>query len=160
MKNKLLVIFTYSIFLIFGSAFAGEKYEFTGTAYNTSGFEAPIITASEAQIWNWSNDSFWIYDDAPEGWPKEVMADCKGKGIANKDGIPLAGFFMCTVHDTDGDLFLTSGSWEPAKGGGDWTFISGTGKFEGVTGGGSYLNGVQFMGGDTLNFVTSIEMPN
>ena len=49
MKNKLLVIFTSSIFLIFGSAFAGEKYEFTGTAYNTSGFEAPIVTASEAK---------------------------------------------------------------------------------------------------------------
>jgi len=29
-----------------------------------------------------------------------------------------------------------------------------------VTGGGTYLNGVQFMGGDTLNFVTSIEMPD
>ena len=88
------------------------------------------------------------------------MADCKGKGIANKDGIPQAGFFMCTVHDTDGDLFMTSGNWDPAKGGGDWSFLAGTGKFEGVTGGGSYLNGVQFMGGDTLNFVTSIEMPN
>ena len=146
MKNKLLVILMSSIFLVSGSAFAGEKHEFTGTAYNTSGFETPIVTASEAQIWNWSNDSFWIYDNAPEGWPKEV--------------IPLAGFFMCTVHDTDGDLFMTSGNWEPAKGGGDWTFIAGTGKFEGVTGGGSYLNGVQFMGGDTLNFVTSIEMPN
>ena len=55
---------------------------------------------------------------------------------------------------------MTIGNWDPAKGVGDWSFLAGTGKFEGVTGGGTYLNGVQFMGGDTLNFVTSIEMPN
>ena len=157
---KFFIILITSTFLMSGSAFAFEKHEFTGTAYNTSGFEAPIVTASEAQIWNQSNDSFWVYDNTPEGWPEEAMADCKGKGIANKDGLPLAGFFMCTVHDTDGDLFMTSGNWDPAKGGEDQSFLAGTGKFEGVTGGGTYLNGVQFMGGDTLNFVTSIEMPN
>ena len=67
---------------------------------------------------------------------------------------------MCTVHDTDGDLFMTSGNWDPTKGGGDWSFLARTGKFEGVTGGGTYLNGIQFMGGDTLNFVTSIEVPD
>ena len=116
---KFFIILITSTSLRLGYALAGEKHEFTGTAYNTSGFEAPIVTASQAQIWNWSNDSFWVYDNAPEGWPKEAMADCKGKGIANKDGIPLAGFFMCTVHDTDGDLFMTSGNWDPAKGGGD-----------------------------------------
>ena len=157
---KFFIILITSTSLTLGYALAGEKHEFTGTAYNTSGFEAPIVTASDAQIWNWSNDSFQVYDNAPEGWPKEAMADCKGKGIANKDGIPLAGFFMCTVHDTDGDLFMTSGNWDPAKGGGDCSFLAGTGKFEGVTGGGTYLNGLQFMGGDTLNFVTSIEMPD
>ena len=57
-------------------------------------------------------------------------------------------------------FFMTSGNWDPAKCGGDQSFLAGTGKFEGVTGGGTYLNGFQFMGGDTLNFVTSIEMPN
>ena len=48
---------------------------------------------------------------------------------------------------------MTSGNWELAKGGGDWIFLAGTGKFEGVTGAGSYLNGVQFIDGDTLNFL-------
>ena len=117
MMVKFFIILITSTFLTLGYALAGEKHEFTGTAYNTSGFEAPIVTVSKAQIWNWSNDSFWVYDNAPKGWPEEDMADCKGKGIANKDGIPLAGFFMCTVHDTDGDLFMTSGNWDPAKGG-------------------------------------------
>jgi len=68
----------------------------------------PIVTASEAQIWNWSNDSFSVYDDSLEGWVEEAMADCKGKGFANKDGVPLAEFFMCTVHDTGGNIFITS----------------------------------------------------
>lgn len=160
MKNKFLIILTSCFFLVCGSAFANQKYEFTGTAYNTSGFETPIITSSEAQIWNWSNDSFWVYDNAPEVWPKEVMADCKGKGVANKEGIPIAGYFICTVHDPDGDIFLTSGNWDPAKGGGEWSIISGTGKFTGIIGGGTYSNGIQFMNGDTLKFVTTIEVPN
>ena len=67
MMIKFFIILITSTFLMSGSAFTGEKHEFTWTAYNTGGFEAPIVTASEAQIWNWSNDSFWFYDNAPEG---------------------------------------------------------------------------------------------
>ena len=44
-KTSFIILIT-STSLTLGYALAGEKHEFTGTAYNTSGFEAPIVTAS------------------------------------------------------------------------------------------------------------------
>ena len=84
MKNKLLLILMSSIFLMFGSAFAGEKYEFTGTAYNTSGFEAPIVTASEAQIWNWSNDLFGFMMMLQKGGLKKLWQTVRVKVLQIK----------------------------------------------------------------------------
>ena len=79
----------------------------------------------------------------------------------NSEGIPVAAYFICHVWDTEGDTFMTRGDLDPATWTGTWTYIAGTGKFEGVTGGGTWNSGPQFQGeDDMLYFNSSVELPN
>tara|TARA_B110000196_G_scaffold265650_1_gene238659 strand:- start:508 stop:681 length:174 start_codon:yes stop_codon:yes gene_type:complete len=53
------------------------------------------------------------------------------------------------------------GELDPATWSGTWTFVKGAGKFEGVTGGGTWSPAPQFQGGDdVLIFNSSLEIPN
>ena len=45
---------------------------------------------------------------------------------------------------------MTRGDLDPATWPGTWTFINGTGKFEGVTGGGTWTPGPRFQGGGMM----------
>ena len=110
---------------------------------------------------SWTNNSFWIYDNAPEGWPDQVRASCTGKGLFGNEGVPVTAYFICHVWDAEGDTFMTRGDLDPTTWTGTWTFIKGTGKFEGVIGGGTWTPGPQFQGGDdVLFFNSSLEIPN
>ena len=56
---------------------------------------------------------------------------------------------------------MSGGDLDPATWSGTWTLINGTGKFEGVTSGGTWTPGPQFQGGDdVLSFFSSLEIPN
>ena len=149
------------ILLVSGITNAGTKYDFSGKAFNINKKAEPITTATGISMGSWNNNSYWIYDNAPEGWPAQVRANCDGKGLFNSEGVPVTAYFICHVQDAEGDTFMTRGDLDPTTWSGTWTFVKGTGKFDGVTGGGTWTPGPQFQGGDdVLNFASSIELPN
>lgn len=49
----------------------------------------------------------------------------------------VTGDYTCENVDADGDKMLVRGM-RPGNPGGEWTFINGTGKYAGITGGGPY----------------------
>ena len=158
---KIFLSIIFFIFVTLGVANANTKYEFVGKAYNINKNAEPITTATGISMSSWSNDSFWVYDNAPEGWPDQVRANCNGKGLFGSEGIPVTAYFICHVWDAEGDTFMTKGDLDPATWSGTWAFIKGTGKFEGVTVGGTWNPGPQFQGGDdSLSFTSSSEIPN
>ena len=61
--------------------------------------------------------------------------DCIGASIIDKKGNPGDGAGYCDGIDKDGDVFLI---WYRNKGNDrTWSFMGGTGKFDGITGGGT-----------------------
>ena len=61
---------------------------------------------------------------------------CSGVTIVDEEGARLSGGGTCDSVDTDGDVAFL---WWKSKGtAGNWGFLGGTGKWEGVEGGGTY----------------------
>ena len=80
--NILKIFFvTIILFLVSGISNAGTKHEFSGKAFNINTNAEPITTATGISMGSWTNNSFWIYDNAPEGWPNQVRANCSGKFV-------------------------------------------------------------------------------
>ena len=75
-----------------------------------------------------------IADDAAN--PLNLAAqDCIGSSIVAKDGVPGEDAGYCDGIDKDGDVFFM---WYRNKDADNrWGFLGGTGKFEGITGGGT-----------------------
>ena len=75
--------------------------------------------------------------------------DCFSTFIATPDAKSGNGGGYCQGLDKDGDAWWISFRGDFA--GGTWTFIGGNGKFEGVTGGGTYKPVAQMEGGRSLS---------
>ena len=71
--------------------------------------------------------------------------DCNGTVLISADGQSQTGGGHCTAIDKDGDAwwlsFLLTGD------GSEWTVMGGTGKYEGMTGGGTTTPDAQFADG-------------
>lgn len=74
--------------------------------------------------------------------------DCAGSNIMNAEGDQLDGAGTCEIMDTDGDLWWI---WWTGGGGGDWGFVNGTGKYSGITGGGSWKSETEYPDGRGMN---------
>jgi hypothetical protein len=61
--------------------------------------------------------------------------DCLGTNILDAEGNLLTGRGYCDGVDGDGDVWWIW--WNNGPTGGDWGFMGGTGKYEGITGGGT-----------------------
>jgi len=61
--------------------------------------------------------------------------DCSGTNLIGADGVPIVASGYCDGADKDGDIWWI---WfHNSAAGNKWGFLGGTGKFEGVTGGGT-----------------------
>ncbi len=78
--------------------------------------------------------------------------DCSGTNVLGSDGAPLLGSGYCEGVDRDGDVWWIW--WRNAPDGDTWGFTAGTGKYEGIEGGGTTQP--QFQGSDG-RFVISWE---
>jgi hypothetical protein len=84
------------------------------------------------------NDRFKgvVITDDPASPLYLLSQNCAGTNLVGAEtGEPLRSSGYCVGWDADGDLFWMS-YWNGPDGG-EWTVINGTGKFEGMTGGGT-----------------------
>lgn len=65
-----------------------------------------------------------------------VSQDCMFTTVTSADGKTFSSGGYCDGVDVDGDVYWAVGT--ATQDGGEWHYIGGTGKFEGMTGGGKY----------------------
>ncbi len=115
------------------SAFAGE-IEYGGTFCShskTTMLQAnPDVTAFNLESWGIQTP-----DSAFKPWANATN-HCAGNMVVVQGKSAARG--ECLWTDADGDTFIGTFVDEPGKPGGVWTFLGGTGKWKGVTGGGTY----------------------
>ena len=61
--------------------------------------------------------------------------DCLGSSLDNADGSPIDSYGTCVATDKDGDVWWLV--YHNGVGERTWTVLGGTGKYEGVSGGGT-----------------------
>lgn len=77
----------------------------------------------------------YLKTDDPEDPNDLVSQDCAATNIVGADGTLQVSGGHCAAQDPDGDMYWIS-FWNTLEGG-EWSMVGGTGKFEGVTGGGT-----------------------
>jgi hypothetical protein len=78
--------------------------------------------------------------------------DCFGTLVVAKEGSAFEGAGSCDAIDKDGDIWWLW--WSDSKAGSPWSVIRGTGKYEGMTGGGTTVTDVQLPDGRSSITVT------
>lgn len=90
-----------------------------------------------------------VLADNPESPLHESATTCSGGAVVSASGEPGIGYGHCDAIDKDGDIwtlwFRNDGS------GGPWGYINGTGKFQGIEGGGTWTAGPQWPDGRGIN---------
>src|SRR3990172_11600948 len=74
--------------------------------------------------------------DDPNTPLSKVSQDCMFTTVTSADGKSFSSGGYCDGLDADGDVYWAYG--HATEKGGKWYYIGGTGKFEGLTGGGTY----------------------
>ncbi len=77
----------------------------------------------------------YVMTDDPTNPFHLVAQDCASTNLVAADGSVERSSGYCASRDADGDMFWIW-FWNSAEGG-EWGLINGTGKFEGITGGGT-----------------------
>ena len=83
-----------------------------------------------------TSSSGFILADDPNNPLHRTNQNCSGTGIASSDGRNYSGSGYCDMIDASGSV-----AWIWYRGnetGGTWGFIDGSGRFDGVTAGGTY----------------------
>ncbi len=123
----------FGTLMAFGQPMAAEKT--SGTIANR--VPAPQITKFKDghSVMRVSNVGVILTDD-----PKQPMngakSACAGLFSVSADGKSSAGRGSCGYVDKAGDIFWLS--WQGTFAGGTWKYDGGTGKFQSLTGSGSY----------------------
>ncbi len=125
--QRLMLLMVLLLFPL--TAFAGEKISGTD------------VYVDDGQNWETGDGSgYWMWhgkgvSQVHEGPLETTAVECHGAGFWDKDGSWGEG--ICV--ETAGDGTATS-DWKRDKGKevGQWKYLSGTGKYAGITGGGTY----------------------
>lgn len=90
-----------------------------------------------------------ILTDDPSSPLNESAATCIGATIVSASGEPGVGSGHCEAIDKDGDVWMLW--YRNDADGGPWGMMNGTGKFEGIEGGGTWAIGPQWPDGRGIN---------
>ena len=131
-----------------GAAQAGEKM--TGSGHNaTQNISTETKTLPDGRLMMRIHDAIVIMGNNP-GNPFHLSSlDCFSTYIATADGTAGQGAGHCHGLDPDGDAWWIGFSGDFS--GGTWNLITGTGKFDGIAGGGTYQVAAQLEGGRSLS---------
>ena len=125
--KRLMVFLVLLLFPL--TAIAGEKI--SGT----------IFFVEDEQSWETGDGSgYWMWhgkgvSQMHEGPLESTATECHGAGFWDKDGSWGEGICVDTAEDG-----TATSDWKMDKGQevGQWKYLSGTGKYAGITGGGTY----------------------
>ena len=109
---------------------------FATTTYFHDSYDA-VETAPKSYMWTY-DDYGIVTNDSGSGFMHHMVIHCKGTGANTNNAGGKHNVDHCVLVDSDGDRIVTatentdSRSGEPSKG--EATFLSGTGKYAGISG--------------------------
>jgi hypothetical protein len=127
----------------------GADYQASGTATFTT-VDSDAVTFGSGAVKQRIRLKGVILADDPTN-PLHLSAqDCGGSVVVAADGTAVNGGGYCEATDKDGDVWWLS--WADYDGNGNtWTILGGTGKYEGISGGGTITAMMQSADGRLVN---------
>lgn len=129
--NLMLALVLTTLLLV--PAATAQEMSISGYGVYVPG-DAEAVTLADARTLSDSPLRGVLIEDDPESPIHLASQDCNGKDILDPDGSPIQSAGSCTGIDADGDLYHVSYLNTPVQGA--YRFTGGTGKFDGVEGGG------------------------
>lgn len=126
-----------------GQGEASVKGKFTFTSSSES-----VSLAGGRTLQRAVSSGFFLTDD-PNSPLDQNAATCIGATVMSASGEPGVGSGHCEAVDKDGDVWTLW--WRNDANGGPWGMMNGTGKFEGMEGGGTWAIGPQWPDGRGIN---------
>lgn len=149
MRTKLLSFLALALLALAGAASAAESTGHYYT-YTISKTKTDLANGNTSAVWQ-----FYILGSSNNANDPQnnTAGNCTGHAIVSSQGKPVSESGMCFRQDSDGDSF--SYWWKMDEAGtarcpdscGSFGYVDGTGKFKGLTGGGTYVHTHDFAGG-------------
>lgn len=124
----ILAAIILALFLLISVAHADEPYDITMCM---SGQTSNLLTSKELVVFNYQGDGMTISNHANKIF-HGMSYRCFGTSKIVKGILYQVGF--CKYMDADGDIIVGEGTRIGQDG--QWKFLHGTGKWQGITGGG------------------------
>lgn len=149
LRTQVLIVLAEAALLVtvlapeaFGQGEVSVKGKFTFAA----SIESISLPGGSTLQRNVSNGFLLTDDPSPLD---QNAATCTGGGVVSASGEPGVGSGYCDAIDKDGDMW--SLWWRNDAQGGPWGIMNGTGKFEGIEGGGTWAVGPAWPDGRGIN---------
>ena len=139
---KTLILALATVFAMSNFAAAGTVVPTTGHGYGsvTSSTATPLEDGS--MVIKQTTHEIWIGEPNATNFPIHIVADCHGTLLLSAQGAPIAYSGTCSATDIDGDTVIaTNRATTPDFSDCTWAMHGGTGKYAGVTGGGTCMPG-------------------
>lgn len=131
----LMCVVSLVVLLMCGGAAAGAKYDCNGTTPR-SVVEEDVQVLPDGRTLARNKQIGFTFDKDPNNPVHGAASTCMGSVVSEAEGGNWSGSGICEEIDSDMDVIWSW--WEGNQDGGTWGYIRGTGKFEGVTGGGTW----------------------
>ena len=139
---KTSVLALAAVFAMGNLASAGTTVPSHGYGLNTTTSSTVTPLADGSTLIKQTRHEFWIEDPSAANFPAEKVADCHGTLLLSAQGAPIAYSGTCSATDIDGDTVIaTNRATTPDFSDCTWAMHGGTGKYAGVTGGGTCMPG-------------------
>tara|TARA_Y200000002_G_scaffold285223_1_gene239232 strand:- start:171 stop:689 length:519 start_codon:yes stop_codon:yes gene_type:complete len=137
------IIFLYISFILTFFSYSNAKVytleqKITETGENYIEFKI----SNDLVVTDWSSNQNWEFINSPDGFSAIFKAHCIGKGFYKKTDAKEFKIIrgLCHALDKDEDLLITETEWKPSNSNtGKWKILCGTGKFQGMKGGGTFI---------------------
>lgn len=134
MKTIQTIAATFLVVLLGASTVIAQTVPVSGHAVYIPGSSKSVALPDGRTLVHNTMHSVLI-EDEPENPQHLASQDCAGTDLLAEDGTVLQIGGACAAVDADGDLIRISYLNKPT--GGVWRYAGGTGKYEGVEGGGT-----------------------
>ena len=147
MRIKTVVALALCGVVVFAGMAAAEKIELKGKSTWSTVSEESMTLADGRTVTRQVLRGTAINDD-PNTPLSHASQDCMFTTTTSADGKSFQSGGSCDGIDADGDVYWAYGNAD--ENGGKWYYQGGTGKFEGLTGGGTYQLSLQWPDGKVM----------
>ena len=147
MKKNHVVLLMVCCVLMLGGAAGAETYELSGAStWNPE--SVSTMTLPDGRILTRQTLRGTAIADDPNTPLSMASQDCMFTTVTAADGKSFNTGGSCDGVDKDGDVYWAVGT--ASEEGGTWRYIGGTGKFEGLEGGGTYQLALEWPDGKVM----------